>query len=198
MGRSYLTKANKEFTQSELPKAFDEGKTAQNDLPKVLSAEEASEILEKQGYKYARKGFSRDTYIELQSATQAAGNGLKSRVNSIIDKLHKTGQDSVYNVQQAIIKDLSERSLFEVKYSNGAKMPLWAYAAMAARSARIESANIGAIGRAVEAGTDLVKMTTVPQCCKLCGAYQGKVYSISGKDSRLHKRKRRNALVDTV
>lgn len=27
-------------------------------------------------------------------------------------------------------------------------------------------------------------MTTMPQCCKLCGAYQGKVYSISGKDKR--------------
>ena len=181
---SYLTKTNKEFTKSELSKAFDEGKEAQSNLPKVLSAEEAAEILERQGYKYARNGLSRDTYIELQTATQAAGNGLKSRVNSIIDKLHKTGQDSVYNVQQAIAKDLSERSVFEVKYSNGARMPLWAYAAMAARSARIESANIGAIGRAVEAGTDLVKMTTVPQCCKLCGAYQGKVYSVSGEDKR--------------
>ena len=36
----------------------------------------------------------------------------------------------------------------------------------------------------MQAGTDLVKMTTMPQCCKLCGAYQGKVYSISGKDKR--------------
>ena len=27
-------------------------------------------------------------------------------------------------------------------------------------------------------------MTTMPQCCKLCGAYQGKVYSISGTDKR--------------
>lgn len=55
---------------------------------------------------------------------------------------------------------------------------------MLARSARIESINIGAIGRALQAGTDYVIMTEVPQCCKLCGAYQGKVYSISGKDKR--------------
>ena len=55
---------------------------------------------------------------------------------------------------------------------------------MAARSARIENTNIGAIGRALQGGTDLVEMTTMPQCCKLCGAYQGKVYSISGKDKR--------------
>ena len=63
-------------------------------------------------------------------------------------------------------------------------MPLSAYATMAARSARIESTNIGAIGRALQGATDLVEMTTMPQCCKLCGAYQGKVYSISGKDKR--------------
>ena len=55
---------------------------------------------------------------------------------------------------------------------------------MAARSARIESTNIGAIGSALQSGTDLVIMTTMPQCCKLCGAYQDKVYSISGKDKR--------------
>ncbi|MBQ2741116.1 MAG: hypothetical protein IJF39_05820 [Clostridia bacterium] len=30
----------------------------------------------------------------------------------------------------------------------------------------------------------MVIMTTMPQCCKLCGAYQDKVYSISGKDKR--------------
>ena len=63
-------------------------------------------------------------------------------------------------------------------------MPLSSYATMVARSARIESTNIGAIGRALQGGTDLVEMTTMPQCCKLCGAYQGKVYSISGKDKR--------------
>lgn len=76
------------------------------------------------------------------------------------------------------------RNIFTVKYSNGAEQPLHAYAAMAARSARIESMNIGAIGSALQEGTDLVEMTTMPQCCKLCGAYQGKVYSISGKDKR--------------
>ncbi len=48
----------------------------------------------------------------------------------------------------------------------------------------MKSTNIGAIGRALQAGTDYVKMTTMPQCCKLCAAYQDKVYCISGKDNR--------------
>jgi hypothetical protein len=180
---SYLTKVNREYTGKELPNAFVEGQDSVSE-PKKLSNAEVSSILEKQGFKYAKNGFSKDTYIELQQAAQSAGNGLKKRVNSLIKDLAKTGQDTVYNVQQAIIKDLEQHNVLEVTYSNGAKMSLSAYATMAARSARIESTNIGAIGRALQSGTDLVIMTTMPQCCKLCGAYQDKVYSISGKDKR--------------
>ena len=181
---SYLSNVNKDYSWKELPKAFKEGQNSVQEERKVLSQEEASAILEKQGFKYAKNGFSRDTYIELQNATKSAGNGLIKRVNTIIKDLAKTGQDTIYNVQQAILKDLQEHNVLEIEYSNGAKMPLSAYATMAARSARIESTNIGAIGRALQGGTDLVEMTTMPQCCKLCGAYQNKVYSISGKDKR--------------
>lgn len=180
---SYLSKLNRDFTENELPKAFQEGKDRIHEAPKV-TAKEAAAILEKQGFKYSKNSFSRDTYVELQSATKNAGNGLKTRVNSIIKDLHKTGQDSVYNVQQEILKDLEQNGIFTITYANGAKQSLHSYAAMAARSARIESVNIGEIGCALQSGTDFVKMTEMPQCCKLCGAYQGKVYSISGKDKR--------------
>jgi hypothetical protein len=120
----------------------------------------------------------------LHSALLNSTNALKKRVNDTIEQLRKEGKDSVYNVQQTIIREYETHSIFEVEYSNGTKQPLHAYAAMAARSARIESTNIGAIGSVLQTGTDLVKMTTMPQCCKVCGAYQGKVYSISGKDKR--------------
>ena len=178
----FLTKVNKGYTDKVLPTAFEEGGKL-TETPKMTKAE-ASAILERQGFKYSKRAFSRNTYIELQTATQAAEKGLKSRVNKIVDRLRETGEDSLYNVQQTILKDLQENGLLEVRYANGARQRLDTYAAMAARSARIETANIGAIGRALQSGTDLVKMTTMPQCCKLCGAYQDKVYSISGKDKR--------------
>lgn len=180
---SYLGNINNRFTNEELPKAFQEGKDGVK-CPVKLTQEQASAILEKQGFKYAKNAFSRNAYIELQTAVKSAGNGLKSRVNKIIEELRKDNKDSVYNVQQAILKDLQDNGILTVAYANGAKQPLSSYAAMAARSARIESANIGAIGRALQAGTDYVEMTTMPQCCKYCGAYQGKVYCISGKDKR--------------
>lgn len=180
---SYLTKKNEEFSKRELPHAFHEGQDSVK-ADQHVSMKDAAAVLKSQGFKYNESGLTKHTYIELQTAVVEAGNGLKRRVNSIIKDLSKKGQDSVFNVQQAIRKDFEERNVFEVAYANGAKQPLHAYAAMAARSARIESANIGTIGMALESGTDFVKMTTMPQCCKYCGAYQGKVYSISGKDKR--------------
>ena len=128
----------------------------------------------------------------MQTSLLGAVKGLNSKVDGIIKDLAKENKDTVYNVQQAILKEYQENGLFTVEYSNGAKQPIHAYAAMVARSARIESTNIGAIGRALQSGTDYVKMTEVSQCCKLCGAYQGKVYCISGKDKRFP------SLFDTV
>lgn len=180
---SYLSGINKEYTKTELPRAFEEGREGIGKSPE-LSMSEAASILKKQGYRYSGNALSRYTYIELQSAVKSAGKGFKTRVNRIVEELRGKGKDSVYNVQEAVKKDLEEHGLLTVEYSNGAKQPLSAYAAMAARSARIESANIGAIGRALQSGTDYVKMTTMPQCCKFCGAYQGKIYCISGKDNR--------------
>ena len=179
----YLAKVNDEFAKKELSTAFKEGKASVHEQPK-LTAAEANAILSAQGFKYSDKAFAKHTYIELQTATENAGKGLKTRVNGIIEGLRKTGNDSVYNVQQAVLKDLQDNGLMVVEYANGAKQTLDTYAAMVARSARIESTNLGAIGRALQAGTDLVIMTSMPQCCKLCGAYQDKVYSISGKDKR--------------
>ena len=179
----YLAGVNDKFAKIELSTAFKEGKDSVHEKPK-LTAKEADAILSAQGFRYSEKAFAKHTYIELQTATENAGKGLKSRVNGIIEGLRKTGNDSVYNVQQAILKDLQQNGLMVVEYANGTKQTLDSYAAMAARSARIESTNIGSIGRALQAGTDLVIMTTMPQCCKLCGAYQDKVYSISGKDKR--------------
>lgn len=180
---SYLTKINKTYVEKEFPIAFKEGQSSSSNL-KEVPKKTAAAILAKQGFKYAKNGFSYDTYIELQTATKTALNGIKTQVNDIIKDLRKDGQDSIYNVRETLLKELQKHNLTSVKYSNGAEMPLNAYAAMVARSARIETTNISAIGGALEAGTDLVKMTSVSQCCKLCGAYQGKVYSISGKDKR--------------
>ena len=81
-------------------------------------------------------------------------------------------------------KDIEEQGLLTVEYSNGRKVSVSSYAAIAARSARMESANIGAFGRALENGTDYVRCTEIWPTCEICARYQGRIYCISGKDRR--------------
>jgi len=63
-------------------------------------------------------------------------------------------------------------------------MPIDKYAAMAARSARIETSNVGMLKTTLEHGGDLVKCSEISPTCPLCAKYQGRVYSVSGKDKR--------------
>lgn len=183
-----LNNKNRAFGTGEIDKAHQEGqKQTDSASPQRhghISRKEADAILRKAGFRYSTKEFGYDTYIELQSATQAAGAGFLERVNKTVADLKKRGQDTIYNVTQAIQKDIEAQGLLNVEYSNGRKTSISAYARMAARSARMESQNIGAFGRALENGTDYVRCTTIYPTCEICAKYQGRIYCISGRDKR--------------
>lgn len=182
-----------DYSKRELPAAFKEGQNKTDGArdgqpgsgtPPCNMAKEANAVLSSVGFKYSGKAFSYDTYIEIQHATEAAGKDLLKRVNGVIERLAETDEDTIYNVTEAIKEDIGKNGLLNVEYSNGARVPIDKYAAMAARSARIESANIGAFGRAIENGTDYVKCTEIYPTCEICAKYQGRTYCISGKDRR--------------
>lgn len=183
-----LNNKNRAFGTGEIDKAHQEGqKQTDSASPQRhghISRKEADAILRKAGFRYSAKEFGYDTYIELQSATQAAGAGFLERVNKTVEDLKRRGQDTIYNVTQAIQKDIETQGLLNVEYSNGRKTSISAYARMAARSARMESQNIGAFGRALENGTDYVRCTTIYPTCEICAKYQGRIYCISGRDKR--------------
>lgn len=58
------------------------------------------------------------------------------------------------------------------------------YAAMLARTTRAETENLSMIQQALREGIDLVECDIVSPTCDSCAVYQGRVYSISGNDSR--------------
>lgn len=125
-------------------------------------------------------------YIELSRRVQHATDLQKEKINQAIKQIEKSG----YGVTVERVKDLlkntlekENKSLF-VTYSNGSKMPLEKYAEMCARTSRLETINTGVFNRVKELGYDLVLCSVVPNCCPYCKKYEGKVYSISGKDKR--------------
>lgn len=185
---SVLDEHNRKFADKDLQTGFSEGqKKTDGHTPQGhggMSAKQAASVLSRAGFRYDSRAFGRDTYLELHSATRAAGNGFIDRVNKTINRLAREGKDTIYNVTQAVKEDIQKQGLLNVEYKGGRKVSVSSYAAMAARSARMESANIGAFGRALENGTDYVRCPTIWPTCEICAKYQGKIYCISGKDKR--------------
>ena len=183
---SSINKALKSFCKEELPSGFREGQKASDGGKEELSLsrQQAAAILKDQGFRYSEKAYRYDRYVEIHTAAKKAGESFISRVTERLDKLSKDGDDSVYAAKQAIEKELEESGLLTVEYANGARQPISAYATMAARSARIESQNIGGIGRALEHGTDIVKCVGMYPTCQTCRKFIGKWFSISGNDKR--------------
>lgn len=126
-----------------------------------------------------------NTYIQLAQNVQQATDAQKEAIRNAIEQAEK---ESPYGATVGIVKEIIQKELAKdnaamvITYNNGAQMPLSKYAEMLARTSRIMSANTGAFDRCKQLGIDLVRCTTVPDCCPYCKKYEGKVYSISGND----------------
>lgn len=195
-----LSGANHKFSYDDLPKGFRSGQRdaeTRADRENAVGRGEsggdrkgperkktARRVLDEQGFAYGGRALSRDTYIELQSATIAAGKDFRKRMNDVISRLEKEGRDTLGNVREAMVEDMKKNGVLSVEYKNGAKMPLEAYASMAARTARTECANLGSIGWALDNGVNYVQMTKIFPTCPICARFQDRVYCIDGKDKR--------------
>ena len=123
-------------------------------------------------------------FIDLKTGLQGAVKGLNERVSNILKAQSEQEIATVFSATNAIREELTKSGVFKVTYSDGKQIPLASYAFMAARSARTETANTANLDAAKRNGSDLVKCTTIYPTCEICSQFQGRVYSISGKDKR--------------
>ena len=168
-----LTEKSKKWAEKDLPHAYDEGVQKINGKRDRTLHQSDNTIL--------------NSYIELSTRVQTATDHAKDVINNAIKEAESRGG---YGATVGNVKDIIQETLYKenasmvVQYSNGVNMPLPAYAQMLARTSRIESSNTGSFDRCKQLGIDLVRCTTMPGCCPYCKKYEGKVYSISGKDTR--------------
>ena len=87
--------------------------------------------------------------------------------------------DTVRETARALQRLLEEQGL-----SAAGGMRLDAYAQLVARSTTREATNLGRLNQQTEDGHDLVTIPPHTPTCPLCAPYQGRVYSVSGKDQR--------------
>jgi len=94
---------------------------------------------------------------------------------------------TVQDMKNNLIERLKNEGFMTVQYGQGKnayQVSLDAYAQMVARSTTREAGNLARENQLIENGYDLVEMTTHYPTCEKCAMYQGRVYSISGKDKR--------------
>ncbi|GLI51332.1 hypothetical protein TSYNTROOL_14180 [Tepidanaerobacter syntrophicus] len=108
----------------------------------------------------------------IQKATEDA-IGLKLTTNETLKECKKN-----------ILRNFAENGINAIKTKNNRTIRLDAYADLVARSTVREVTNTATIKQVEELGYDLVKISSHTGACPICQKYEGRVYSISGKDKR--------------
>jgi len=172
-----LNQANKKWAEKDIKSGYNKG----------------SDLVDKEtNHKHTAPDYSKindrplNSYIQLSSSVSIATENAKRFVNQKIAELESSGEITISKVKQELYNSMrkEQNGLLSVRYRDGKQFRLDKYAEMTARTTRIETANKGVFDRCEDLGIDLVRCTTVPNCCPYCKKYEGKVYSISGKDSR--------------
>jgi hypothetical protein len=144
-----------------------------------------SEVLQSYGANYSGEELKLTTYTRMVSTLTQSVENYRKTIDEHIKAREANGEvTTVGDLQGIVQKDLQDNKVAVVQYANGANMPLEKYASMLARSTRAETDNLVMVQQALREGIDLVECDTVSPTCDICAVYQGRVYSISGKDSR--------------
>lgn len=104
----------------------------------------------------------------------------KAGLEAVAEKLSMG--ETVKQTKAKLIERLTDKGITTVKAGRNIKLD--AYAEMVARTTTREATNRGTIDEIQNEGRDLVQITTTGTSCPICLVYEGRVYSISGKDKR--------------
>ena len=94
-----------------------------------------------------------------------------------------TGQ-TIKELQKELSEALINEGIGGIKDKRGRIIPFIAYAKMLGRSVVAETQNTSVLNVMKEYDNDLVQMTEHKTSCDVCAKFEGKIYSISGKDER--------------
>lgn len=134
--------------------------------------------------------FIRNKLNDLSDVNYFIGRQIKDIIQEAVDEavgLKLATNETLVECQKNILKKFSEQGITAIKTKNNRYIRMDAYANMVARSTTREVTNTATILQVQELGYDLVKISEHPGACPICQKYQGRVYSISGKDLRFPK-----------
>ncbi|MPW25958.1 hypothetical protein GC105_09160 [Alkalibaculum sp. M08DMB] len=94
---------------------------------------------------------------------------------------------TIQDMKNNLVEKLQDEGFMTVQYGQGKnayQVSLDSYASMVARSTTREAGNLARENQLIDNDYDLVQMSTHYPTCHICAKFQGRVYSISGKDKR--------------
>lgn len=128
-----------------------------------------------------------NTVNGLNGAISLVGRRIEGTIRDIALKdasvKFATGQ-TIRQLKKELLNNLVSNNITCMKDKLGRDIPISAYAETVARSIVAETQNTSVKNVMKEYGYDLVKMTQHYGACSLCATYEGRVYSLSGKDER--------------
>lgn len=138
-------------------------------------------------HRSAVETIAENMYAELRSAEQLVGRRVRDSIRQagldVAARGLTTGQ-TVRERKKHLQDILGQQGLTGFVDERGRRWRLDSYAEMVARTTTREATNLGTFNQLTDNGYDLVQMSTHYPTCDICSQYQGRVYSISGTDSR--------------
>ncbi|KIL46942.1 hypothetical protein KP77_25110 [Jeotgalibacillus alimentarius] len=128
-----------------------------------------------------------EAFYSILEASDNMSKDAKERIESIVQKANQRSLVEGVTRKQATqkaIAEATERGITGVVASNGARIPVEKYMAGTIQYHQRKAHVDGRINRMRDNGQDLVRVNSVGITCALCAQFQGRVYSISGRDSR--------------
>jgi hypothetical protein len=92
--------------------------------------------------------------------------------------------DTIQQTKANMIKLMTNQGITAIQDKAGRNIRLDSYAEMVARTTTREATNKACMNTMTALGEDLVRMTSVGSTCPICAPLEGRVYSITGRDSR--------------
>ena len=112
---------------------------------------------------------------------------VRGNINAVVKKLataQKLSGGSTKELAAKFVDIMTSQGIFVFEDKAGRAYNLTSYAKMAINTAATRAVNKSTFSASQTINNDLVKMSSHLSSCPICAMYEGRVYSISGKDKK--------------
>lgn len=172
-----------QFSYDELPAMYtaerEKALTILNEVLGTAAIAEQLTMIDERAIREMQKLF----YNGQKTAITAVKQNMNNVVKQLATKQKLTG-GKTKDLAKEFARIIEGNGIFTFEDEAGRKWNLIDYGRMAIRTANTRAVNQSTINAGQELGNDLVRMSHHLSSCPLCAMYEGRVYSVSGKDKR--------------